>query len=234
MARRRTVPRTHRGRTSRPPETRPASASSASCSVSAWTCLLTPARAGASCTLSTSAASTARGAAGGCSSMRSTPPKSPSPRCSNTAPLTATLPTASRRPSRFWTTSATPACAGDVPERTPERQPTYQSYDLMIDPAATGGTVKTPVRRPAPSPRAGGSCNPPAHPAADTTRRRLQQPTEHIRAPGSPNRRPARQRARPAPGPFSDLVQLKRRVAARYAAHSSISRRRRSNRSERA
>ena len=31
-----------------------------------------------------------------------------------------------------------------------------------------------------------------------------------------------------------ELVQLTRRVAARYAAHSSISRRRRSNRSERA
>ena len=44
-------------------------------------------------------------------------------------------------------------------------EPTCQdySYDLMIDPMATG-TVKTTVRGPAPPPRAGGSFDPPAHP----------------------------------------------------------------------
>ena len=38
----------------------------------------------------------------------------------------------------------------------------------LIGPVATGGTVKTTVRGPVPSPRAGG-CNPPANPADDTT-----------------------------------------------------------------
>ena len=50
-----------------------------------------PARAGASCTPAICAAYTTRGAAGGCSSMRSTLQRSPSPRCSKSTRLTATL-----------------------------------------------------------------------------------------------------------------------------------------------
>ena len=89
-----------------------ASARSASCSVSAWTCPSMPARAGASSTPAISAASTARGAAGGCSPTPSTLRRSPSPRCSNTERPRTTLSTASRG-------GCSPAPS--TPRRTPRR-----------------------------------------------------------------------------------------------------------------